>query len=80
MAAPVSVSRQGLYAPELFAVAADAALHTAGDTSDFVPEEDEEIGLRGQIPHHKSSQLIGYFAEYYLPVRPPVDFASDEIE
>jgi hypothetical protein len=56
MAAPVSVSRHGLDAPELFAVAADEVLHTAGDTTVFVPEEDEEIGLRGQIPHHKSSQ------------------------
>jgi hypothetical protein len=64
MVAPVSVSRDGLDAPAFFAVAAAEVLHTAGDANFFVPDEDEEIGLRGQIPHHNSSQLIGHFAEY----------------
>jgi hypothetical protein len=68
MAAPVSVSRDGLDdAPDFFAVAANKVLHihTVGDTNVFVRDEDEEIWLRGQIPHHNSSQLIGNFAEYY---------------
>jgi hypothetical protein len=62
MATPVSVSRGDLDAPEFFAVAANEVLHTGCDTNVSVREEDEEIWLRGNIPHLYSSQLIGICA------------------
>jgi hypothetical protein len=65
MTAPVSVSRSGLDAPEFFTVGTNKELHTVLDVNVCILDEDEEIWLRGQIPLHNSSQLIGYFAENY---------------
>jgi hypothetical protein len=77
MAVPVSVSRDGLDAPELFAVASNEVLHTVRDTNHFILDKDEEIWLQGQIPHHNLSQLIGNFCGILWST---IDFTSDEIE